>query len=69
MANLDTRDKRASALGATVPGFAVFANPDGSNLESAGERAQALYLYQGLFGDIALSSGDTFRFFYLYREC
>lgn len=47
MADLDSRDKRASAILYKLPLSRVFPNPDGS-LANAGDRAQSALEYRGI---------------------
>lgn len=47
MANLDSRNKRASALGIALAPGRVYPNPDGS-LANQGDRQQMAYSYAGV---------------------
>ena len=47
MADLDTQNKRGSALGFNTPGYTVFPNPDGA-IAAQADRQQSAYTYPGI---------------------
>jgi hypothetical protein len=69
---IDTRNKRASALGIALPGRAVFPNPDGS-LGNQADRQHIAYGYPGIlagaFTDLyTVISNDLTTLFANYVE-
>lgn len=58
MANLDTRNKRASAVGFDLNWLHVYPNPDGA-LNQA-DRQQTAYKYPGILSAALATTGITF---------
>lgn len=66
---LDSRDKRASALGVAVATFAlVLPNPDGAALNQ-GDRQQVAFCYRGIAASAAANLGSApFRRSWVLQE-
>ena len=56
---LDTRDKRAAAVGFLQPYRGVYPNPSGSSTASAGGRQQTARAYSGIAASVVVVTPTT----------
>ena len=60
MADLDSRNKRASAIGLDIPWTGVYPDPDGS-LSNANDRQHMAYKYSGTLGASTVTGYTYYR--------
>lgn len=61
MANLDTRNKRGSAIGIDFPSVHVYPNPDGTIDQL--DRQQISFKYAGIAADAPIVGGEVLQDF------